>query len=93
MIHSFMATLDDLKALESRVLAIEHASRSLALARELILAEQDPAIPHGPIHSARLRAEVSRVARLLEEIGDHKASTSALEGAAEALDRELHALV
>ncbi len=71
--------------------AIDHASRSLAVARESLPA--DRAIPGaargGPVQS-RVRAEVGRVAGLLEEAREPgRVAPEAIERAAEALDREL----
>jgi len=88
-----MATLTGVKELQARVHAIEHASQSLALARTYISADVVPQVPNPCPVSARLRAEVSRVARMLEQAsGPTGHSPQALEGAVEGLDRELHAL-
>jgi hypothetical protein len=90
-----MATQSDVEELQARVRAIEHASRSLALARAYLSIETAPAVAmESPRPAAvRLRTEVGRVARMLEETaGPDGHSPRALEGAAEALDHELHAL-
>ena len=83
----------EVKELHARVHAIEHASRSLALARVYLSVEVAPQVPNPCPVTARLRAEVGRVARMLEEVsGPEGHSPRALEGAAEVLDRELQAL-
>jgi hypothetical protein len=88
-----MAPLAEVQELQARVHAIEHATRSLALARVYLSVEIAPQVPNPCPVGARLRAEVSRVARMLEEVsGPTGHSPRALEGAAEGLDRELHAL-
>jgi hypothetical protein len=88
-----MATQSDVEELQARVRAIEHASRSLALARAYLFMETAPAVETPRPSDARLRTEVGRVARMLEQTaGPDGQSPRALEGAAEALDRELHTL-
>ena len=71
--------------------AIDHASHSLAHARES-LREDSPTIGTGrgaPLQ-VRARAEVAHVARLLDEAREPgRVSADAIEGAAHALDREL----
>jgi hypothetical protein len=88
-----MATQSDVEELQARVRAIEHASRSLALARAYLSIETAPAVETPRPGDSRLRIEVGRVARMLEQTaGPYGHSPRALEGAAEALDRELLAL-
>jgi hypothetical protein len=75
--------------------AIDHASHSLAAARES-LGVGSPSIPPSPGEpaQARARAEVWRVAHLLEEAREPgRISPDAIEGAAHALDRELALLL
>jgi hypothetical protein len=88
-----MATLTGVKELHARVHAIDHASQSLALARAYLCVETAPEVTNPCPVSARLRGEVGRVARMLEEAsGPQGLSASALEGAVEVLDRELQSL-
>ena len=88
-----MTPLAEVQELHVRVHAIEHASRSLALARAYLSVETAPEVPNPCPVAVRLRAEVGRVARMLEQVsGPEGHSPRALEAAAEVLDRELQAL-
>jgi hypothetical protein len=80
------ATEDDQRRL---VGAIDHASHSLAIARESLGPESAP----GGAAESRVRAEVGRVARLLEEAREPgRIAPETIEGAAHVLDRELSLL-
>ena len=75
--------------------AIDHASHSLAIARESLPPANAAAAPDAttatptPVQ-ARLRAEVGHVARLLEEAREPgRIPPDTIDGAAHALDREL----
>jgi|HubBroStandDraft_6_1064221.scaffolds.fasta_scaffold140202_3 hypothetical protein len=71
--------------------AIDHASRSLAVARESLPADRASldASPRGAVQ-ARVRAEVGRVAGLLDQAREPgRVAPEAIERAADALDREL----
>ena len=83
------ATEDDQRRL---VGAIDHASHSLAIARESLGPATLRASPGGAAES-RVRAEVGRVARLLEEAREPgRIAPETIEGAAHVLDRELSLL-
>jgi hypothetical protein len=85
------ATEDDQRRL---VGAIDHASHSLAIARESLGPDSATlrASPGGAAES-RVRAEVGRVARLLEEAREPgRIAPETIEGAAHVLDRELSLL-
>jgi hypothetical protein len=71
--------------------AIDHASRSLAVARESLPADRATlGASAGGAVQARVRAEVGRVARLLDEAREPgRVAPAAIERAAAALDREL----
>ena len=71
--------------------AIDHASHSLAHARESLREDSTTVVSGsgGPVQ-VRARAEVARVARLLDEAREPgRVAAEAIEGAAYALDREL----
>jgi hypothetical protein len=71
--------------------AIDHASHSLAHARESLREDSTTVVSGsgGPVQ-VRARAEVARVARLLDEAREPgRVAAEAIEGAAHALDREL----
>jgi hypothetical protein len=68
--------------------AIDHASHSLAAARESLGIRS--AFPAPAPAQARARTEIGRVARLLEEAREPgRIAPDAIEGAAHALDREV----
>ena len=71
--------------------AIDHASHSLAIARESLGPESASISPPPPRPvQTRVRAEIGRVARLLEEAREPgRIPPDTIEGAAHALDREL----
>ncbi len=71
--------------------AIDHASHSLAQARESLRDDATTVVrpPAGPVQ-AHARAEVAHVARLLDEAREPgRVSPETIEGAAEALDHDL----
>jgi hypothetical protein len=74
--------------------AIEHAARSLALAREILSIDDPPHVPHAREDAkARVRAEIKRVARLLESTCEPtESSFAALNRAARQLDEEAASL-
>jgi hypothetical protein len=76
---------------EKLVGAIDHASHSLAQARESLRDDATTVVrpPAGPLQ-ARARAEVAHVARLLDEAREPgRVSPETIEGAATALDQDL----
>ena len=71
--------------------ALDHASHSLAHARESLREDSTTVVSGsgGPVQ-VRARAEVARVARLLDQAREPgRVSADTIEGAAHALDREL----
>ncbi len=71
--------------------AIEHASHSLAQARESLRDDATTVVrpPAGPVQT-HARAEVANLARLLDEAREPgRVSAETIEGAAEALDQHL----
>jgi hypothetical protein len=74
--------------------AIDHASHSLAQARESLRSDSTSVAPQpGSDAQARARAEVARVARLLDEAREPgRVTPESIDGAAQALDRELGAI-
>jgi hypothetical protein len=75
--------------------AIDHASHSLAQARESLRDDSTTLVPTpaGPVQ-AHARADVARVARLLDEAREPgRVSPESIEGAAQALDQDLGLLV
>jgi hypothetical protein len=75
--------------------ALDHASHSLAAARESLGVVDSTTVAHprsGPTQ-ARARAEIGHVARLLEEAREPgRIAPETIDGAAHALDRELSLL-
>jgi hypothetical protein len=72
--------------------AIDHASHSLAVARDSLPEDSATLVAGAPVQGrqARARALVGRVARLLDEAREPgRVAPEAIERAAEALDREL----
>jgi hypothetical protein len=70
--------------------AIEHAARSLALAREVLSTDDPPVVPHARREAKeRVREEIKHVARLLESTSEPtESSFEALNRAARQLDEE-----
>jgi hypothetical protein len=70
--------------------AIEHAARSLALAREILSTDDPSVVPHIREEARkRVRTEIKRVARLLEcTSAPTETSFDALNRAARQLDEE-----
>ncbi len=70
--------------------AIDHASHSLAAARESLGIGSASTVPSPARPQTRARAEIGHVARLLEEAREPgRIAPEAIEGAAIALDREV----
>jgi hypothetical protein len=70
--------------------AIDHASHSLAVARESLPGDTATLVAPVQPRQARVRAEVRRVARLLDEAREPgRISPETIQRAAEVLDREL----
>jgi len=83
-----MATLEEGTC--SLTAAIEHAARSLALAREILSTDDPPRVPHAREEAkARVRTEITHVTRLLENTSEPtETSFAALNRAARQLDDE-----